>query len=393
MSTVARVAWACRRVLVSASCTIRYTDTSTPGGSGRSSPLVRSVTVRPAARTSSSSVERLATPGCGTVSGSSSPRRRTPSRRRISVIATRPVASTCRSASRADLRLLVEDPLRGAGLDHDDAQVVGDDVVQLSRDPGPFLGSGLAERRRSLALDLARPSLVLARLEGPRAKGVAGQPDPRGEREDEQEPRVELALAPPQPEEQDGQDGVGEQRTTPIGRVGAGREDGDEEGQEHGAGTLAAAKEPHRHRRPDEEQHAHRVAASEGERQGRRERQDDRREVADPVCPSPAFGCGHEAGPHLDQREDGDRDRQYGVDEARVEALQHTIHAGTVLPRSSPASSAARQITPVGLETDPAVREIGLPATPGSSSGQTRIRPREPTVRSMRFRRGRSRKE
>ena len=104
----------------------------------------------------------------------------------------RPVASTCRSASRATSGCSSRTRCAAPAWITIDAQVVGDDVVQFPRDPGPFLGRGLAERGRSLALDLARPSLVLARLDGPRAKRVAGKPDPRGEREDEQEPRVEL---------------------------------------------------------------------------------------------------------------------------------------------------------------------------------------------------------
>ena len=59
-------------------------------------------------------------------------------------------------------RLLRHDAARRAGLHAHDADVVGDDVVQLARDPDPLLEHGAAGVLLALALELARPCCKLA---------------------------------------------------------------------------------------------------------------------------------------------------------------------------------------------------------------------------------------
>ena len=79
--------------------------------------------------------------GCGASASSSSSRRRTPSRRRISVSASRPLVSTVWKASAA--RAGSRSASRRAPRLHDHrAQRMGDDVVQLAGDPRPLLQRG-----------------------------------------------------------------------------------------------------------------------------------------------------------------------------------------------------------------------------------------------------------
>ena len=74
---------ACRIALLSASCTMRYADRSTPSGSVTGFPLQVTVTDTPPLRAESSSASRSASPGWGAVSCPSV--RSTPSTRRSSV--------------------------------------------------------------------------------------------------------------------------------------------------------------------------------------------------------------------------------------------------------------------------------------------------------------------
>jgi hypothetical protein len=76
-----------------------------------------------------------------------------PSRRRISASAARPVRSTPRRASASAERLgkLVADH---ADLQDHHADGVGDDVVQLARDPRALLGDGDAGRTLPFPLGL-----------------------------------------------------------------------------------------------------------------------------------------------------------------------------------------------------------------------------------------------
>ena len=69
--------------LLSASCTMRYADRSTPSGSGTGFPLQVTVTDTPPLRAESSTASSSANPGCGAVS--CPPVRSTPSTRRNSV--------------------------------------------------------------------------------------------------------------------------------------------------------------------------------------------------------------------------------------------------------------------------------------------------------------------
>ncbi|MDQ1037776.1 hypothetical protein QFZ75_004192 [Streptomyces sp. V3I8] len=100
---------ACRSALLSASWTIRYADSSTPGGSGSRSPLTWEITVSPAARVFSTRTPRRSRVGCGAwgavpVPGAPSPygssgfsERSTPRTLRSSVSASR---AFCRMPAR-----------------------------------------------------------------------------------------------------------------------------------------------------------------------------------------------------------------------------------------------------------------------------------------------------
>ena len=113
-------------------------------------------------RPRSSSESRPSSPGWGASSTSSPSRRIAPSSRRISASAARPACSTPRSASRSSAQRVGEPVPDGADLQHHHADGVGDDVVQLARDPRALLGDGDARRRLALALGLA--GALLGRL-------------------------------------------------------------------------------------------------------------------------------------------------------------------------------------------------------------------------------------
>ena len=62
--------------------------------------------------------------------------------------------------------LVVEHAPLGAGLDDHHRHVVGDHVVQLARDPGPFLDDGLTSRDVALALGEPYTALAVADDDG-----------------------------------------------------------------------------------------------------------------------------------------------------------------------------------------------------------------------------------
>ena len=70
----------------------------------------------------------------------------------------------------------------GADVEHHHAHGVGDDVVQLARDPRALLRDGDARRRLTLALGVRRPLLRRLGLHGALAHGEAGQPRDREQR-------------------------------------------------------------------------------------------------------------------------------------------------------------------------------------------------------------------
>ena len=126
------------------------------------------------------SAPRRSSEGCGECSASSPSGRRMPSSRRISVSASRPVASTAPSARDRGVGVAVEHAARRAGLHDHDRDRVRDDVVQLARDPHALARHGVALALGALALELlgARPS---ARRSGARGRGRrAPAPSSRG---------------------------------------------------------------------------------------------------------------------------------------------------------------------------------------------------------------------
>ncbi len=148
-----------------------------PGSSGRRSPSTVSSTGRPVARTCSSSSPSRSRPGIGArdrrrVAGTDDPADR--GRRRQD--AEHPAHVGQRLASgRFDggerpsgpPPAVVERAQRRAGLDDDDAHVVGDDVVELARDPLALLGDRPGVAFLALALEAGRPFLDRADVRAP----------------------------------------------------------------------------------------------------------------------------------------------------------------------------------------------------------------------------------
>ena len=108
-------------------------------------------TSSPSARNSSTSRSRSATPGAGASPSSSASSRITCSSRPVSTSARRPVSATSRSTRSARVGVGAHEVLRGRRLHDHGADRVGDDVVQLARDPVP-LGAHRLARDQLLAL-------------------------------------------------------------------------------------------------------------------------------------------------------------------------------------------------------------------------------------------------
>ena len=116
------------------------------------------------------------------------PRGACASSRRISASAVR--ARATRSPSSALVALRPVGVPRAARLQHDHADRVRDDVVQLARDPRPLLGDGRA--RPLVALD---DQLALARPPAP--DRASGEPEPAEDREEEDRVAEEVDEACP----------------------------------------------------------------------------------------------------------------------------------------------------------------------------------------------------
>src|SRR5262249_56798883 len=76
------------------------------------------------------------------------------------------------------LRLRVEDVTRGGGLDDHDADVVGEDVVKLARDPRLFLSGGPSRLGLAFPLEPRGPLLERPDVPAPHAGAVPGHPPP-----------------------------------------------------------------------------------------------------------------------------------------------------------------------------------------------------------------------
>lgn len=78
--------------------------------------------------------------------------------------------------------MVTHDPLRGAGLDDHQRDVMGDDIVKITRDAFTFRGDGLAGLEVALAFEQAGAGggdLL------PRAQVLHDAPEPDGERDAE----------------------------------------------------------------------------------------------------------------------------------------------------------------------------------------------------------------
>ena len=94
----------------------------------------------------------------------------------------RPVCSTPSSASRSSRERVGQLVPDRADLQHHHADGVGDDVVQLARDPRALLGDRDARGRLPLPLGVRGALLGRLGLLGPLAQGEAGEPADREQR-------------------------------------------------------------------------------------------------------------------------------------------------------------------------------------------------------------------
>ena len=148
---------ACLRVLVSASCTMRYADRSTPGGSARGSPVTETETGQPGV---ADPVHQQLEMGRG--SAAARARRRPPRPagcRAADAARPAPPGRSSRSPPAPDGRPRGRStaPVGGLRLEHDHGHAVGHEVVQLAGDPGPLVGDGGAGRL--VAVVLERPGV------------------------------------------------------------------------------------------------------------------------------------------------------------------------------------------------------------------------------------------
>ena len=162
----------CLTAFVSASWMTRYADTSSVRDSGRGSPSIDELDRQPALSGLGDELGQL---------GEIRLRRQLIGLVGAAEHAEQPVqledCLPARVLDRAeDLlgpgRLLCHDAARRPGLHAHDADVVGDDVVQLARDPDSLLEHGTAGVLLPLALELPRPA----------QQARARDPDPAGPR-------------------------------------------------------------------------------------------------------------------------------------------------------------------------------------------------------------------
>src|SRR6266536_2208502 len=104
--------------------------------------------------------------------------------------------------------IALELPLGTLSLNHDDADGVRHDVVQLSRDARAFFGDGKPSLLLSLALEQVRAAALRCCLEAPAAQSPADEP---GTREHDQRAKVDTVVAREGAEELAGdEDGKGD---------------------------------------------------------------------------------------------------------------------------------------------------------------------------------------
>ena len=166
---------------------MRYAERSIARGSGAASPSTWSVTGRPARPTSAEQGADAVEAGLGRELEVVAVAAHRDSSRRISASAVRPACSTPAERPGLVLELVGKLVAHGADLEHHDAHGVGDDVVELPRDPRPLLGDGDPRRGLALPLGLRRARLGGVGLLGPRVEREAREPgDPEEERDEDE---------------------------------------------------------------------------------------------------------------------------------------------------------------------------------------------------------------
>jgi hypothetical protein len=132
----------------------------------------------------------------------------------------------------------LEQPFGGANLQHDHAEAMRDDVVELARDPPPLLSGGLGRASLLLALERLGASLEAARA-GPNRP--PGQPHAHGEDGEARAPdglaeRVDQRIRYRQDHDARQRQRQRDKRCAPVHDGGVDRRDVDE----HAAPALAA---------------------------------------------------------------------------------------------------------------------------------------------------------
>ena len=125
------------------------------------------------------------TPGAGASSGASSPcGRSTSSMRCISVSASRPIVAICAPAASRSAPSSAPERLR---LHDHQADAVGDDVVELARDPHALRGDRLLGQQQLLALELGGAVVQRREVGGARGREVEAAGDRQADRDEVRE--------------------------------------------------------------------------------------------------------------------------------------------------------------------------------------------------------------
>ena len=163
----------------------------------------------------------------------------------------------------------------GADLQHHHADGVGDNVVELARDPRALLGHGEAGRRLAPALGLERALLGLLGLLGPLAQRIAGEPADREQHRDEDElARSVLGVVVDDGRRAGDHDGQAEARLRLVAQVA------EQEGRDHAGHRRDHAEhdEPAVDERAPGRDHPDGRRCGEGEAAPQEQRQHDQRE-------------------------------------------------------------------------------------------------------------------
>jgi hypothetical protein len=182
-------------------------------------------------------------------------------------------------AERADRRvgIAVEDAPRSAGLHDHDRDRVGDDVVQLARDPRALAHHGVALALAALALDLARPRGELGGELRASARHAAEDPQAAEHDAGEQHP-VGAHVAGGQRDREHGRRQRAQADQRPVARLVRRHREARERQRGEGSDEVLRMGEERPGDRPDDpdrRHHRQRRDPPPGQRRGERDRRDE----------------------------------------------------------------------------------------------------------------------